>query len=198
MGGKSRQKSCGLRDFHSPGFTVLPVRFLRWQTSSEYGPVKGMAWVCFTVLMASSVYAGEHTHQVSTADEQRSAHLSRNSVVLGSFGICSYFSHSFSLLTIQFWIPNPPKKVWKSLNLPELSSINTTKNALGGPVDHRGTWLLTGKVRGIEDVVVKVFLHQYAWHSLTLNTFLISQWAHDLRREMHPSHFQRICIFLAA
>ena len=39
------------------------MRFLRWQTNREYGPVKGMAWVCFTVLMASSVYAATHTKQ---------------------------------------------------------------------------------------------------------------------------------------
>lgn len=44
---------------------VSPVRFLRWQTSSEYGPVKGMAWDCFTVLMASSVYAAKQTRHVT-------------------------------------------------------------------------------------------------------------------------------------
>lgn len=42
--------------------------------------------------------------------------------------------------------------------------------------------LLTGQVRGTENVVVEVLLHQYTRHPLTLNTFFISQAAHHLRK----------------
>jgi len=40
---------------HTHPHTHTPVRWRSWFKSRGKGPVNGMAWVCFTVLMASSV-----------------------------------------------------------------------------------------------------------------------------------------------
>ena len=79
-----RGKSCALNDWMS-GHTwweVLPVRLLRWQTSSEYGPVKGMAWVCFTVLMASSVYAADRADTLDHYSQQQCAAMQEDGCII--------------------------------------------------------------------------------------------------------------------
>lgn len=98
-----------------------------------------MAWVCFTVLMASSVYAAEQTDQVSTAPRG---------------GMFHSFIHSLLWFSFEAKYPKTMTEPW---------SINATK-MLWWPCSPSGDneSELTGKVRGIEDVVVEILLHQYA------------------------------------